>query len=314
MSQSTSHQRYSRAQFPTLPEGEIVGSFATYESAQAGIDALARSEFPVEQVSIVGSDLKSVERVIGRMNYGRAALAGLANGVMIGMFMTLIWLIMLPQTPMATLGAIFLISIGFGVIWGIIGYAITPTKREFTSMMQLTASHFDVVVPSQLAGRARELLRGARTDGRVVGPGVAAAGWPQAPAGGPSQPGVPHYGTPQQPQPGAPQQPGAPTPYGGPTAYGAPNPYGGQPQGPGGQPQGQGAPGPAPHPDAAQAGANPQTGVPAQPPRTYSEAQAELRRREREAARSRTQPTGERAPGDHAADSNGPDSSGSHRS
>src|SRR5690606_24550665 len=65
-----------RAPFPTLPRGDVLGTYDTYDEAQAVVDRLARGEFPVKQVSIVGSDLRTVERVTGKMTYGRAAIAG----------------------------------------------------------------------------------------------------------------------------------------------------------------------------------------------------------------------------------------------
>jgi hypothetical protein len=55
--------------FPTLPRGDILGTYDTYGDAQAVVDRLAKAEFPVKQVSIVGSDLKSVERVTGKLTY-----------------------------------------------------------------------------------------------------------------------------------------------------------------------------------------------------------------------------------------------------
>ena len=48
--------------------------------AQAIVDRLAKAEFPVSQLAIIGNDLKMVERVTGRLTYGRAALTGSASG------------------------------------------------------------------------------------------------------------------------------------------------------------------------------------------------------------------------------------------
>ena len=51
--------------FPEIPKGEIVSTYDTYHDAQLAVDALARANFPVNKVSILGNDIRSVERVIG---------------------------------------------------------------------------------------------------------------------------------------------------------------------------------------------------------------------------------------------------------
>ena len=56
---------------PTPPTGWPVGSYATYAEAQRAVDYLADRDFPVGDVTIVGVDLMLVERVIGRLTWGR---------------------------------------------------------------------------------------------------------------------------------------------------------------------------------------------------------------------------------------------------
>ena len=63
---------------PTLPQGETVASYGTYLEAQRAVDHLADKQFPVQHVTIVGTDLRMVERVTGRLSYPRVALAGFA--------------------------------------------------------------------------------------------------------------------------------------------------------------------------------------------------------------------------------------------
>ena len=73
-------------QFPTLPKGETVASFETYQEAQAAVDKLAKAAFPVKELSIVGTDLTSVERITGVLTWGRAAGAG--DGGVVGVGLT----------------------------------------------------------------------------------------------------------------------------------------------------------------------------------------------------------------------------------
>ena len=47
-----------------------VGRYSRHEDAQAAVDLLAEREFPVQHLSIVGTDLRLVERVTGRRTWG----------------------------------------------------------------------------------------------------------------------------------------------------------------------------------------------------------------------------------------------------
>ena len=55
-------------QFP-----QSLGVFDAYADAQKAVDYLSDEEFPVENCLIVGTDLKQVERVTGRLTTGRVA-------------------------------------------------------------------------------------------------------------------------------------------------------------------------------------------------------------------------------------------------
>ena len=59
---------------------EIISTYDKYGDAKHAVDVLARAGFPVGQVSIVGNDVRSVERVTGRLTYGRVAWMGALSG------------------------------------------------------------------------------------------------------------------------------------------------------------------------------------------------------------------------------------------
>ena len=56
-----------------LPDGVPIGSYPTYAKAQEAVDYLSDNQFPVENVTIIGTDLRLVEQVTGRLTRGRAA-------------------------------------------------------------------------------------------------------------------------------------------------------------------------------------------------------------------------------------------------
>lgn len=191
----------NRMLFPTMPRGEVVAAYETYVDAQQAVDVLARADFPVDKVSIVGSDLKSVERVTGKLTWGRVALAGAASGAWLGIFFGLLLLIFSPTVSYAFVIAAVLLGAGFGMLFGIVSYAINRRRRDYTSVMQVIATSYSVLVDSDLVNRARNLLGGV--------PDVQAApgGW--AP---PAHPSDPPPAQPQQPQqpPADDQRPPAP--------------------------------------------------------------------------------------------------------
>ena len=76
--------------FLRVPKGEVLGTYDTYPEAQAVVDRLAKAEFAVAQLSIVGNDLKSVERVTRKLSWSRAALEGALSGAWFGLFVAVL--------------------------------------------------------------------------------------------------------------------------------------------------------------------------------------------------------------------------------
>jgi hypothetical protein len=143
---------------PVLPRGEVLGSYDTYAEALAVVDRLAKAEFPVKQVAIVGSGLKTVERVTGKLTWGRAAGAGAASGGWIGLFLGLVLLLFTADPQLTSMLAAVLFGVAFGIVFGLAGYAVTRRRHDFTSTHQVLASRYDILVDPQLTARAQDLL------------------------------------------------------------------------------------------------------------------------------------------------------------
>lgn len=184
---------------PTLPRGEQIAAYPTYLEAQKAVDHLSDKEFPVQHVTIVGADLKMVERVTGRLTYSRVALAGLASGAWFGLFVGLLLSLFSGAEQTATLPILPAIAIGaaFGILFSVISYALTGGKRDFTSSSQIVASSYAILCAAEHAPKARSLLA---TLGATTGP--AAQGTATAPTtAAPTQP------APQVPAPPTVDQP-----------------------------------------------------------------------------------------------------------
>ena len=160
MSDPRMFRKRNAPSFAVIPRGETVASFGTYEEAQLAVASLAHADFPVREVSIIGSDLKSVERVTGKLSYGRAAGAGAVSGAWLGLFLGLVLIIFNPATSLVLLGAAVLMGAAFGMLFGIVSYSVTRRRRDYTSATLVVATSYDVIVGSELANRARNLLDG----------------------------------------------------------------------------------------------------------------------------------------------------------
>lgn len=148
----------SRA-FPSLPKGETVASFETYAEAQSAVDSLAKAEFPVKELAIVGTDLTSVERITGKLTWGRAAGAGALSGAWFGTFLGLLLFIFSPTgTSFGILISAVLIGAGFGMIFGVVTYSVNRRRRDFTSVMQVLATRYAIIAESPHVDRARSVL------------------------------------------------------------------------------------------------------------------------------------------------------------
>lgn len=145
---------------PTVPRGDVLATVDTYPEAQEIVDRLAKGEFDVSNVSIVGNDLKTVERVTGKLSYGKAALSGAANGAFIGLFFGLMFTLFATDlgNSLRLVAAVFLMTAGLGVIVGLVTYAFTRRRRDFSSTQQVLASNYQIIVPPDLAARAQQVL------------------------------------------------------------------------------------------------------------------------------------------------------------
>jgi len=137
-----------------------VGSYGTYEEAQAAVDFLSDSKFAVENLMIVGTNLKSVERVVGRRTWSsvliQGAISGLGTGIIVGL---MFYLFMQSENTFLSL---ILAGLGLGVSFGMLSaalaYALSGGRRDFESMRQVVATGYEVLCEHKVAAEAREML------------------------------------------------------------------------------------------------------------------------------------------------------------
>jgi hypothetical protein len=205
--------------------GEVVASMRDYEAAQKAVSKLIAGEVPARDIAIVGQSVRTVERITGKLGYATAARSGAINGVLIGLFLSAILVIGNPEVPIQLFVGFVFIGVAIGMILSLLTFAVVRRRRDFASVTQFAADHYDVtVLPSSLA-KARQVLGTERPApvrppvnldeppryGERITPGGAAPG--QAPVP-PAEPVIPpRPADPVVPEGDAPTAPeGAPTP------------------------------------------------------------------------------------------------------
>lgn len=136
--------------------GKPFSTYNSYEDAGRAVDYLSDNGFPVENGQIVGSDLRLVEQVTGRVTTGRATLAGAGSrcvvraviGLLVGVF-----------TPGSTWAGLVLGGLRIGAAWGAIfgffAHSAMRGRRDFASDRALVAERYDIVVTAEADARGR---------------------------------------------------------------------------------------------------------------------------------------------------------------
>ena len=190
---------------------QSIAVYDTYKAAQAAVDFLADKEFPVNQLVIVGTDLKTIERVIGRRTWGSVMGQGAMSGVFMGLLVGLMLGIFVPGQWLTMLLAGLTFGVAFGMINSAITYGLSRGQRDFSSVRQTVASKYEVLGEHKVVQQAREILRQAPGERRRLfeGGGTGVVNTPLAPTQQPwAQPTFPqqhstaqHYGDPERPVP-----------------------------------------------------------------------------------------------------------------
>src|SRR4051794_11081363 len=166
----------------TLQFPQSLGVYDDYAAAQKAVDFLSDNQFPVENCLIVGTELKQLERVTGRLTTSRVALGGLLSGVWLGLFVGLILsLFSRPSNPLTLLGYTALYGAVFGLVWSLVGYAFTRGARDFSSVSQVVATRYEVFCEHKFAQQGRQILADAGIVATATAPVTPPAAQPGPP-------------------------------------------------------------------------------------------------------------------------------------
>lgn len=142
----------------TLEYPLSLGVYERYEQAQKAVDFLSDNEFPVQNCLIVGTDLKQIERVTGRLTTGKVAVGGLLSGIWLGLFVGLIFSLFGEDDALTVILSTMMFGAIFGLTWALAGYFAARGRRDFTSVTQVVATRYEVLVEHKYAEQGRQLL------------------------------------------------------------------------------------------------------------------------------------------------------------
>ncbi|MFK4853318.1 general stress protein [Microbacterium sp. ZW T6_19] len=151
--------------------GEVVASMRDYEGAQKTVSKLIAEEVPARDIAIIGQSVRTVERITGRLGYAAAARSGAINGVLIGLFLSAILVLGNPDVPMQLFVGFVFIGVALGMLLSLVTYAIVRRRRDFASVTQFAADHYEVTVQPASVAKAKKVL-GTATQTTVVRPPV----------------------------------------------------------------------------------------------------------------------------------------------
>jgi hypothetical protein len=144
------------------PARQVIATFDNYGDAESAVDYLSDQGFEVNRVAIVGRDLEYVEQVLGRLNYGGAALHGAGSGAVVGALIG--WIFGLFNWIDPLISALVLAAYGLiigaimGALFGLLVHALQRGRRDFHSVSGLRPKYYDVVADIEVADRALQIL------------------------------------------------------------------------------------------------------------------------------------------------------------
>jgi len=139
-----------------------IATFTSYRDAERAVDYLAGEDFPVESLAIVGTGLRYVEEIEGRVTSGRAALMGALQGAVLGLLFAALFGLFFTGTGVGLLGLLLygLVSGAvFGALLGLLGHAAQGGRRDFASVASTRADRYELQADHAVADEAERLLR-----------------------------------------------------------------------------------------------------------------------------------------------------------
>ena len=159
MAQPQLRTKQNATRIETSARRRTIASYDNYQDAERAVDWLSDQGFAVERGAIIGTGLRSVEQVTGRMTTGRAALVGAGEGLLIGALIALLFGLFFTGPGFGEL-LLYSLSVGalIGGTTGAIIQAVAGEGRNFASTMTVATDRYEVQVDEDAAAEATRIL------------------------------------------------------------------------------------------------------------------------------------------------------------
>ena len=148
-----------------------LGTFEKYEEAQKAVDTSSDQEFPVQNCLIVGTDLKQLERMTGRLTCGRVCRGRRAVGHVARAVrrpdLRVVRAAGRQRHPDRALDRAF--GAVFGLAWAAGTVCADRRPAGLQSVSHIVPSKYEVLVEHKFAQQARDILGGAGLGGASHG-------------------------------------------------------------------------------------------------------------------------------------------------
>ncbi|OKL49778.1 hypothetical protein BSR29_02185 [Boudabousia liubingyangii] len=141
------------------PTGRTVANFETSEQAHEALRKLSEAGFNQDQIATVGTDLKLIEQVTGKVTFARILFSGLMQGLWFGVMIGLMYFVVSEHATWQAASMAASIGLVGGLVLGLTAYFMRPDLRgKVTTQSHVVASSYDILVKAE-SDRARELLK-----------------------------------------------------------------------------------------------------------------------------------------------------------
>ncbi len=146
---------------PTGPR-RTIATFSSYAEAEHAVDYLSDQGFPVQSLAIVGTGLRYVEEIAGRVTSARAALMGAGQGAVLGLLFASLFGLFFTDTGVGLFGLLLyglITGAIFGALFGLLGHLAQGGRRDFASVASTRADRYEIQADGAVADEAERLLR-----------------------------------------------------------------------------------------------------------------------------------------------------------
>ena len=138
-----------------------VATFAALGDVDDALSAATGEGFPIDRTTIVGTDLRFVEKVEGRLTIARAAGYGAVTGAWLGALIASFAAIFSAHTVGGGLSMLFggiVLGTAFGAVFGAVAFRVAGPHDGITGNPTLVAARYELRTAAELAGELRGLL------------------------------------------------------------------------------------------------------------------------------------------------------------